>query len=759
MQLGPYIVERKIEKHGAATVCVARHGKTGEVVLLTVIAPGTLNWEARLDAVRALKHPNILPIREIGEVGNGLYSVAPMLYPVLANDRILTPNAASALVRQVGAALDHAHQHNIIHGHLHRLHLVRRSDSKAGAQIMVRGFDLAATGGEPADDITALGKIFYRALMGEDLPTDAEGIRTSPEFPTSLADVLGRKFESGKAFAAAVADAVAGLPEAERDRPLVKQSAPPVVPRKPTTPRGQGLRPISRPAAPSRQTSPGKGHHPLWRLFRIVVVLGLIISVLIGADILLTAQSSDKPSATAKVVFVVITATDTPGATENPTATIVPTDLPTPSPTPTTTAVEPTETIPAAATVTAVPSTIAPSPTLAPSLTVTQEPSATISPTLTPTLTPAPTLTFTNTPGETATATMTPVATLSTPNATVPDGDGAIMRTGPGLLYFDETTIEPGTLLYALERSEDNGWIKVKYQSTEGWVTADSLKLTVELGTLPIATPEEIGAIPMTRRCVSVVGDSVTHGGVTFEVPATGYIIALTVPVAIYVEQQFRIVGIQDVQVLDRGVSHTGISTANHPSYFKTPTYQKLLTDRCEITIIMPWLNDISADVPPEEALPAHIRALASLIGDVLARNPAGQVILLNYYQGATAQFALDTWAKGVTLDNIAYYNQGLAAACKDGVFSTIVQVKCMDIQPAFENMGVNYVIGPITRQGFYALLISDLSPTYKAWLETYANASPDGLLFGDGVHLSPLGKTALAIYLVNLIQASPTHF
>lgn len=333
------------------------------------------------------------------------------------------------------------------------------------------------------------------------------------------------------------------------------------------------------------------------------------------------------------------------------------------------------------------------------------------------------------------------------------------MRTGPGSLYFDETTIEPGTLLYALERSDDNQWVKVRYQATEGWVYTDSLKLNVDLLSLPVATPAEIAAIPMTRRCVSVVGDSVTHGGVTFEVPATGYIIALTVPVAIYVEQQFRIVGIQDVQVLDRGVSHTGISTANHPSYFKTPTYQKLLTDRCEFTIVMPWLNDITADVPPEEALPAHIKALASLIGDVLARNPTGQVLLMNYYQGATAQFALDTWAKGVTRENIAYYNGGLAAACKDGVFSTIVQVTCMDIQPAFDNMGVNYVIGPITQQGFYSLLISDLNPTYKAWMDAYTKASPDGLLFGDGVHLSPAGKTALAIYLVNIIQASKTPF
>lgn len=341
-------------------------------------------------------------------------------------------------------------------------------------------------------------------------------------------------------------------------------------------------------------------------------------------------------------------------------------------------------------------------PTDTPTLTPTHTATPTFTRTSTPTRTPTPT--FTPTPSPTATFTPTPTAT-QTPSAT----------------------------------------------------PTSTFTRTPTLTHTPSATPTPIPRILLeTQPCVALVGDSVTHGGVTYEVPRHGYIVALTDPLNVYLNQRLAAVGRADLTALDRGASHTGISTANHPSYFRTAQYRQLLTDNCRYTLIMPWLNDISPEIPIGQAAKRHVQALGRLIADLQLANPFGYIVVLDYYQGATSPFAARTWAYGFTAQNVQIFNAAIAEACENGDLSDSPLVSCAPISPAFANMGMEHVIGLTTRDAFERSIISPLRSEAREWLNSFYAQEPNGLLLGDGVHLSVAGKDALARYLAQLILDLP---
>jgi lysophospholipase L1-like esterase len=180
------------------------------------------------------------------------------------------------------------------------------------------------------------------------------------------------------------------------------------------------------------------------------------------------------------------------------------------------------------------------------------------------------------------------------------------------------------------------------------------------------------------------------------------------------------------------------------------------LADTCRYTLIMPWLNDISPEVPIEQAAQRHVRALATLIANIRSANPYGYIVVLDYYQGAPSPFAARTWAYGFTARNVQIFNKAIAQACKEGALSGLPLVSCAPISPAFEGLGIAHVIGLMTREALERSLITPLLPQARAWLDSFYKEEPNGLLLGDGVHLSAAGKEALARYLAELIQALP---
>jgi hypothetical protein len=260
----------------------------------------------------------------------------------------------------------------------------------------------------------------------------------------------------------------------------------------------------------------------------------------------------------------------------------------------------------------------------------------------------------------------------------------------------------------------------------------------------PTATdspPTEVAAA--APRCVSVAGDSVAHGDAVFEVPATGYVKARMAPVGAYIAAQFRQRGFASVQVNNRTSPAVGISAGNHPSYFSTPEYAQLLTDRCDYTVIVPWINDLTGGNAA-----AHVGALAQLVGAVAQSNPTGEIFVLNYFQGAPAPFAMQTFASGFTPDQVNAFNAQIGEACSRGALA-LPQVNCIDVNAAFIGSGGGHVVGQMSRADFEAALITPLTADEGGMIDLFFSQNPGGLLLGDGVHLSSAGKNTLAGYLV----------
>jgi serine/threonine-protein kinase len=80
---------------------------------------GRARYLAKLEAVALLSHPNIWPILEVGENDDGLYVVNPALDGGFLAERVeqgrIPPRQAAAWVEQVAGAVQHAHDHGILH--------------------------------------------------------------------------------------------------------------------------------------------------------------------------------------------------------------------------------------------------------------------------------------------------------------------------------------------------------------------------------------------------------------------------------------------------------------------------------------------------------------------------------------------------------------------------------------------------------------------------------------------------------------------
>jgi hypothetical protein len=121
-----YTVERELGSGGMATVFLARDRRYDRAVAVKVLKPdvaAAIGAERFLREIRItarLNHPHILPLLDSGEAGGLLYYVMPYLAGGSLRARLCgdaVPGLAEAitLIRQVAAALDHAHRHGIIH--------------------------------------------------------------------------------------------------------------------------------------------------------------------------------------------------------------------------------------------------------------------------------------------------------------------------------------------------------------------------------------------------------------------------------------------------------------------------------------------------------------------------------------------------------------------------------------------------------------------------------------------------------------------
>ena len=126
-KFGPYIVEKQIGRGGMAAVYKAVDSRSGDTIALKILHDhmllddATLNrfWrEAKLAG--ALKHPNIVPVINFGEIQRKPFLAMPFLAGGSLSDLIQTPTGVSLpltfeILDQVAAGLEHAHQNGVVH--------------------------------------------------------------------------------------------------------------------------------------------------------------------------------------------------------------------------------------------------------------------------------------------------------------------------------------------------------------------------------------------------------------------------------------------------------------------------------------------------------------------------------------------------------------------------------------------------------------------------------------------------------------------
>ncbi|MDW8300752.1 MAG: SH3 domain-containing protein [Anaerolineae bacterium] len=347
---------------------------------------------------------------------------------------------------------------------------------------------------------------------------------------------------------------------------------------------------------------------------------------------------------------------------------------------------------------------------------------------------------------------------------------GLKLRTGPSTDFPHTAVLLKGARVVVFRRTADSTWARVRVPATsgEGWVFAQYLSMNGDFARVavasaaesaPLPTPQpETGQVaverPPAQACVSVVGDSIAYGEVIFELSGVGFIHVKMAPFSFYMAQQLKLRNI-DQPVTDRSYPGIGITSPRHKSYYDLPTYRDLLRDRCRFTVVLPWVNDLSSGIDPVEAAPLHAENLADMARRLIENNPDGRILFVNYYYGAPAPFTLGM-AGGFRPEAIRLFNEAMDRACREGALSRMRQVTCVDVENAFRGLGTTYVVQGMRRAEIEAVKTAPLSPEHQKMFDYYNSINPNGVMQGDGVHLSSLGKRVLASYIADIMLRLP---
>jgi len=160
-----YRLERELGKGGMATVFLAHDLVQSRDVALKVLHPqlaetvGADRFKREIRVASSLKHPNILPVLDSGEVDVFLwftmtYVQGENLYDVLSRGQPLPVDRALAIARAVGSALALAHSQGVVHRDIKPDNILLEGD-----QVMVADFGVARAVSEMHEKLTATGMI------------------------------------------------------------------------------------------------------------------------------------------------------------------------------------------------------------------------------------------------------------------------------------------------------------------------------------------------------------------------------------------------------------------------------------------------------------------------------------------------------------------------------------------------------------------------------------------------------------------------
>jgi tRNA A-37 threonylcarbamoyl transferase component Bud32 len=328
-EIAGYRVESFISRGGMAVIYRAHDRRLGRRVALKLLAPELSQderfqqrflRESRLAA--SLDHPNIIPIYEAGESSGLLYIVMRYvegsdMKELLDREGPLDLDRITAILRQVGAALDAAHARGLVHRdvkpgniliasgtgredpdhvYLTDFGLTKRSSSLSGQTTSGRfigTMDYVAPeqiGGKPVDartDVYSLGCVLYHGLTGDPpFDRDDEAALLWAHLADEPPPVSSRRPDLPPGLDAVVAKAMAKAPEDRygscRDlivdfRDEVEGRPGPRERRPPAT--ATADRPVRRPAPPRRPPPAGPtARRPRRTLALVAVVLLAVVA-------------------------------------------------------------------------------------------------------------------------------------------------------------------------------------------------------------------------------------------------------------------------------------------------------------------------------------------------------------------------------------------------------------------------------------------------------------------------------------------------
>lgn len=141
--VGPYQITATLGAGGMGQVYRARDPRLDREVAIKVLIPALSQEPGYLErfrrearAVAKLNHPNIVPVYDFGEQGNLTYLVMPLipggtLHSYLKQRGILPLTEALAIMDQVAAALQYAHERGLIHRDVKPANVLMSAEGRA----------------------------------------------------------------------------------------------------------------------------------------------------------------------------------------------------------------------------------------------------------------------------------------------------------------------------------------------------------------------------------------------------------------------------------------------------------------------------------------------------------------------------------------------------------------------------------------------------------------------------------------------------
>ena len=161
-----YRVERELGHGGMAVVFLAQDLKHHRRVAIKLLKPelsavlGGERFLREIEIAATLQHPHILPLYDSGQAGSLLYYVMPFvegesLRQCLAREQQLALEAALRITRDVGSALQYAHERGVVHRDIKPENVLL-----SGSQAVVADFGIArALHSASPDSLTLSGMV------------------------------------------------------------------------------------------------------------------------------------------------------------------------------------------------------------------------------------------------------------------------------------------------------------------------------------------------------------------------------------------------------------------------------------------------------------------------------------------------------------------------------------------------------------------------------------------------------------------------